>query len=168
MRASARPGLRHCSMPDLFRTPFDKGSTPSETRPVSAPQPEHLSPPASWFEAAWRGACNRCPRCAEPKLFARFLKPVAVCANCGQDWSHHRADDFPAYLAILVTGHALAPVIIALISSGRVPLWLLSIIILSLAVLLLALLLQPAKGAVIAVQWWLGMHGFARPRDQER
>jgi hypothetical protein len=25
-------------------------------------------------------------------------------------------------------------------------------------------LLQPAKGAIIAVQWWFGMHGFRKER----
>jgi uncharacterized protein (DUF983 family) len=28
-------------------------------------------------------------------------------------------------------------------------------------------LLQPAKGAVIAMQWWLGMHGFVRERRSD-
>jgi uncharacterized protein (DUF983 family) len=28
-------------------------------------------------------------------------------------------------------------------------------------------LLQPAKGAVIALQWWHGMHGFRRERRPE-
>jgi uncharacterized protein (DUF983 family) len=147
-------------MPNFFRTPFDRRSPPGD-------EPQHWLPPTSGFEAALRGAFNRCPHCAQRKLFARYLKPVARCANCQQDWSHQRADDFPAYLAILIAGHVLAPIVIALISSGRVPLWLLAIIILSSAILLVALLLQPAKGAVIALQWWLGMHGFVRPRNEE-
>jgi hypothetical protein len=25
-------------------------------------------------------------------------------------------------------------------------------------------LLQPAKGAIIALQWWFGMHGFVKER----
>jgi uncharacterized protein (DUF983 family) len=39
---------------------------------------------------------------------------VPQCPACGQDWRGHRADDFPPYLAILVTGHVMAPVIIEL------------------------------------------------------
>ena len=36
-------------------------------------------------------------------------------------------------------------------------------LILSSVVVVTMALLQPAKGAVIALQWWLGMHGFERP-----
>lgn len=122
---------------------------------------DHL--PATALQAAWRGASGRCPSCARTRLFARYLKPVDRCAACGQDWTHQRADDFPAYLAILITGHVLAPIVIALVGETDLPLGLLSGVILGLAVLLLGLLLQPSKGAVIAVQWWLGMHGFERP-----
>jgi hypothetical protein len=31
---------------------------------------------------------------------------------------------------------------------------------------MLIALLQPAKGVVIALQWWHGMHGFVRERRQ--
>jgi uncharacterized protein (DUF983 family) len=27
-------------------------------------------------------------------------------------------------------------------------------------------MLQPAKGAIIALQWWFGMHGFKRERRE--
>ncbi len=75
-----------------------------------------------------------------------------------------RADDFPAYIAIFVTGHVLAPLIIAVVSSYEVPSLLLAAIILPLAVLMMIGMIQPAKGAVIALQWWHGMHGFKRER----
>jgi len=34
-------------------------------------------------------------------------------------------------------------------------------IVLAMALALLAAILQPAKGGVIALQWWLGLQGFA-------
>ena len=40
-------------------------------------------------------------------------------------------------------------------------------IILPLAVIFMLATLQPAKGAVIALQWWHGMHGFRRERLPE-
>lgn len=119
--------------------------------------------PASAVEALLRGARNRCPRCAAKPFFPKFLKPVAQCRGCAQDWTPQRADDFPAYLAIFITGHLLAPVIIALVSKGHLPLWVLFCIIIGAAIVMLGLLIQPCKGAVIALQWWLGMHGFERP-----
>lgn len=119
--------------------------------------------PNSAVQAVLRGVRNRCPSCGQPSLFFRFLKPIATCASCGQDWTHQQADDFPAYLGILVTGHILAPVIIALVNYTDLPVWGLMILIVSLAAILLLVMLQPSKGAIIAVQWWLGMHGFVRP-----
>jgi uncharacterized protein (DUF983 family) len=124
----------------------------------------HLpSLPGSGVQAALRGARNRCPSCGEGALFGRFLKPIAKCESCGQDWTHQQADDFPAYLAILVTGHVLAPLIIALVNYTDLPVWGLMVIIVSLALISMLAMLQPAKGAIIAVQWWLGMHGFVKP-----
>lgn len=123
--------------------------------------------PRSLPAALWRGCLCRCPRCAEGKLFRKWLKPVDACAVCGLDISGQRSDDLPAYIGIFVTGHLLAPVIIALIADYSLsPLAMLAIII-PLALAMLFLLLQPSKGAVIALQWWNGMHGFKRERVQK-
>ena len=42
--------------------------------------------------------------------------------------------------------------------------WAVFAIILPLAVAFMLLTLQPAKGAVIALRWWHGMHGFRAER----
>lgn len=120
--------------------------------------------PASGLEAMARGARGRCPRCKEATLFHRFLKPRARCPSCGQDWTHQQADDFPAYVSILVTGHLMAPLIIALVRDTGLSVAALVAIILPLAMALMIALLQPAKGAIIALQWWFGMHGFVKER----
>lgn len=122
--------------------------------------------PATALASIGRGLRGRCPRCGQAKLFAQFLKPVA-CENCLADWTGARADDFPAYISILVSGHLLAPIVIALGSSGRLSIAMMIAIILPLAALLTIGLLQPAKGAVIALQWWLGMSGVTRQRPQD-
>ena len=41
-------------------------------------------------------------------MFPRLLKPFAHCPACGQDWTAQQADDFPAYIAIILTGHIMA------------------------------------------------------------
>jgi uncharacterized protein (DUF983 family) len=41
------------------------------------------------------------------------------------------------------------------------PEWAMMLIVLALAASLIAAILRPAKGGVIALQWWLGMQGFA-------
>src|SRR3546814_10107191 len=70
--------------------------------------------PASGWAAILRGLRGHCPRCGEARLFMRFLKPIPRRPQCAQDWTHQQADDFPAYVSILVTGHLMAPLIIAL------------------------------------------------------
>jgi uncharacterized protein (DUF983 family) len=120
--------------------------------------------PPSAPAAILRGLRGQCPRCDNAKLFMRFLKPIPHCPQCGQDWTHQQADDFPAYVSILVTGHLMAPLIIALVRKTDLSAMALAATILPLAVILMMGLLQPAKGGIIALQWWFGMHGFLAER----
>lgn len=118
--------------------------------------------PRSLGAALGRGIAGHCPRCGATHLFARFLKPVPRCGLCGQDWTLHAADDFPPYIAILITGHVMAPLMILLGRNTDLSALVMTAIALAIAVVMLLGLLQPAKGGVIALQWWLGMHGFAQ------
>lgn len=153
-------------MPDFMVSPFDHARPKPGVLPVeeaSTPQ-QHAALPASGLEAMLRGARGRCPRCREGALFRRFLKPKPHCQACGQDWAHQQADDFPAYVSIFITGHLMAPLIIALVRDAQLSVPALMAIILPLATGLMIGLLQPAKGAIIALQWWFGMHGFKKER----
>lgn len=133
------------------------------TTPAESVNPRSVLPASGW-EAIFRGARGRCPRCGETKLFRRFLKPGDHCTSCGLDWTHQQADDFPAYVSIFLTGHIMAPVIIALVQDTDLSLPALAAIILSTMLMLMIAFLQPAKGAIIALQWWFGMHGFEKER----
>ncbi|QZD88793.1 DUF983 domain-containing protein [Qipengyuania aurantiaca] len=123
--------------------------------------------PATFMACLLRGVLGRCPRCGEGKLFRKWLKPVDTCAHCQLDISGQRADDLPAYIGIFVTGHLLAPVIIALVTGFALSAMALLAIVIPLAVVMLIGLLQPSKGGVIALQWWNGMHGFRKERAGE-
>jgi len=125
-----------------------------------------LNLPATVWQAMLRGIRGQCPRCGGASLFRRFLKPAATCSACQQDWTPQQADDFPAYVSIIVTGHLLAPVMIALVRDTELSTAALMAIILPLTCVMMIGLLQPAKGATIAVQWWYGMHGFRPDRLQ--
>lgn len=114
------------------------------------------------WQAMARGLAGRCPRCGQGRLFRAFLKPVAQCGRCGQDWSHQRADDFPAYAALFITGHLVAPLALHLARDGRVSTAMAAAIILPVTAALAIGLLQPCKGAIIALQWRMAMHGFQR------
>lgn len=122
--------------------------------------------PRDTWRAVKRGLLGRCPHCGEGKLFKAYLKPVDACSSCGEEMLHHRADDFPAYLAIFIVGHIVVAGFMAtdtwlvLESWQHLMIWIPVTIILTLA------MLQPIKGAVIGLQWALRMHGFGGESEE--
>jgi uncharacterized protein (DUF983 family) len=109
-----------------------------------------------------RGARGRCPACGGDALFDGFLTIRPVCRVCGEEFHHHRADDLPPYLTILIVGHV---VVSGLLLTERLlapPMWVEAAVWLPLTLLLSLVLLRPLKGAVVALQWALFMHGFGR------
>jgi uncharacterized protein (DUF983 family) len=106
----------------------------------------------------------RCPHCGEGRLFGRFLKVLDHCPVCGEELFHHRADDFPAYIVIVIVGHVIVSGILAVEIAYRPPYWVHLAIWLPLTVIGALALLQPVKGAIVGLQWQLGMHGFEESR----
>ena len=93
-------------------------------------------------------------------MFRAFLKVADACPQCGEELHHHRADDFPAYLVIVIVGHILVPIVLEVEMHLAPPIWLSMTLWPSLALAMSLALLQPVKGAVVAIQWYGGMHGF--------
>jgi uncharacterized protein (DUF983 family) len=118
-------------------------------------------PPVSLAKAVCRGFLGRCPHCGEGRLFPRFLKVAHHCEACGEELFHQRADDFPAYLVIVLVGHAVVPAILAVEMAYAPPLALQLAIWLPVTLIASLALLQPVKGAIVGLQWQTGMHGFA-------
>ncbi|MDX8494793.1 DUF983 domain-containing protein [Mesorhizobium sp. VK22B] len=114
-----------------------------------------------------RGVRGRCPRCGRGRLFCSFLKVGDHCSVCGLDFTGHRADDLPAYLVIVIIGHVLIPVILLIEESYAPSLAFQLAVYLPITILASLALLQPVKGAVVALQWSLKMHGFGEhpPED---
>jgi len=115
-----------------------------------------------------RGLRGRCPKCGEGRLFRAFLKVADNCPACGEEFHHHRADDFPAYLVIVIVGHIVVAMVLGVEAAYAPPLWLHALIWLPVTAAMSMALLQPIKGAVVAVQWQHGMEGFGsakRARD---
>jgi uncharacterized protein (DUF983 family) len=108
-----------------------------------------------------RGLFGRCPKCGEGDLFRAFLKVADTCPACGEELHHHRADDFPAYLVIVLVGHVVVAAVLTVEVMYAPPLWLHALIWLPVTTALALLLIQPIKGAVVAFQWAHGMEGFA-------
>ncbi len=107
-----------------------------------------------------RGLLGRCPKCGEGRLFRAFLKVNDNCPACGEELHHHRADDFPAYLVIVVVGHIVVALTLGVEAAYSPPLWLHALIWLPLTAALALALIQPVKGLVVAWQWQAGMEGF--------
>lgn len=109
--------------------------------------------PPRLADALLRGLKGRCPACGQGALFGRFLKPVTGCAACGRDWTVQRADDFPAYLSVLLSGHLLIPLVVEanltwdIATPVQMVLWPAAAAALALG------LIQPMKGFVIALIW---------------
>jgi len=112
-----------------------------------------------------RGMLNTCPACGSGKLFKSFLKPVDNCAACGEAMHHHRSDDLPPYLTIVVIGHLIIGGYMATDLVWPMPLWLTFAIWTPITLLATLLIIQPIKGGVIGLQWALKMHGFGGQTD---
>ena len=107
----------------------------------------------------WRG---KCPRCGSGPLLKSYLKVNHDCAACHQEFFHHRADDGPAYLTILLVGHLMAPSLHIVYANWRPePLTLFTIFAVG-CVGLSLYLLPRLKGAMIGFQWAREMGGFGR------
>ncbi|RJT32138.1 DUF983 domain-containing protein [Mesorhizobium waimense] len=117
------------------------------------------------WTAIKRGMLGRCPHCGEGKLFRGFTKSVDACAVCGEELHHHRADDLPAYLVIVIVGHIVLGAFMGVESTSTLSTWQHIAIWVPLTILLAVALLQPVKGAVIGLQWALYMHGFGGEKD---
>ena len=122
--------------------------------------------PVTKTAAILRGLMCRCPNCGRGKLFASFLKVAETCGNCGEELNHHRADDLPAYLIITIIGHLLVPCI-AWVEIEYSPSYATHAAIWIPTILFLAVgLLQPVKGACVAVEWFLGLRGYAPSKER--
>ena len=78
-----------------------------------------------------------------------------------------RADDFPAYIVILIVGHLLVPMVLLVETAYSPPYAVQLAVWLPLALVLSLALLQPVKGAIVGVQWALRMHGFGTMPDAD-
>lgn len=113
-----------------------------------------------------RGMACSCPSCGSGRLFKAFLKPVDTCASCGAEMYHHRADDLPPYLVVMVLGHVLLGGYMMTDLIFPASPWIHLAIWAPLAVVISLAIIQPIKGGVIGLQWALRMHGFGDTPDE--
>jgi uncharacterized protein (DUF983 family) len=116
--------------------------------------------PRSLWRALRRGFRRKCPNCGSGPLLRSYLKVYDTCPVCRAELYHHRADDGPAYLTIVIVGHIMLPLLhFYFVTFRSEPLILFTIFAVG-SVGLSLYLLPRLKGAVIGFQWAKYMGGF--------
>lgn len=113
--------------------------------------------PLDFWLVVIRGIIGRCPNCGEGELFSHYLKQVDNCAVCDENLGIVCADDGPAWLTMLVVGHILAPLMLAIVPNSTLPDWQAMIVWSSAAFILAIAVLPRAKGIFIGVVWRNGV-----------
>ena len=117
--------------------------------------------------AMWRGALCRCPHCGQGKMFRAYLKVAEECNVCGEELNHHRADDFPPYIAITIVGHIIVFLMLHMDMAYRVEpityVW----TMVPLAIVLPLAMLPSIKGSIVGLQWANRMYGFGPSRSAD-
>ena len=126
----------------------------------------HSNAPRNLWQAIGRGFMGRCPNCGQGRLFRAFLKVSDECEVCGEHFHHHRADDLPAYLSIVVVGHVVVGLLVHFASQSEISPMAYMLTLIPLSLFLALALLQPIKGGVVGLQWANYMHGFD-PHDRD-
>ena len=122
--------------------------------------PEIETEDRPFWPSVLRGWNRHCPNCGQGPMLKGYLKVRDTCPVCGEAFHHHRADDGPAYLTILIVGHLLAPAIMFVYTTWKPEPWTMATIF-SIGTVALSLYLLPRlKGAFVALQWAKRMHGF--------
>src|ERR1700730_4050149 len=94
-------------------------------------------------------------------MFRTYLKVNHVCPNCSEEFFHHRADDSPPCLTILVVGRIVVSLmLLAETFWPHAPMRLRSMIWPTLTLMLSLWILPVMKDSLIAYQWALRRHGF--------
>lgn len=112
--------------------------------------------------ALLRGWRRQCPSCGQGPMFSGYLTVREECPVCHEVLSHHRADDGPAYLTILIVGHVMAPLLLWVFFEFE-PDPLVVVTIFTIGCVALSMYLLPRlKGGLIGLQWAKRMHGFGK------
>ena len=109
-----------------------------------------------------RGWRRRCPQCGAGDLMEGYLKVRGTCTACSEELHHHRADDGPPYLTILIVANIIGPLMLWYFEAFRPePLVFVSLFCVG-GVSMCLYLLPRIKGVIVAIQWANRMHGFGR------
>ncbi|GAA6209235.1 DUF983 domain-containing protein [Cognatishimia sp. WU-CL00825] len=115
-----------------------------------------------WKPAVLNGFRNRCPNCGEGKILHSYLKVHDNCPSCQEEFHHHRADDGPAYITILVVGHVMGLCLTLMWETLRPSPLTMALTISAIAIVTSLLMLPRIKSMIVALQWSRRMNGFEK------
>lgn len=95
-------------------------------------------------------------------MFTSYLKVARACPSCGQELFHHRADDGPAYITMLIVCHIAGTLLHVLFTNTTLSPLALALVVVAIVAPLSLIMLPSAKGGLIGIQWANRMHGFGR------
>lgn len=106
------------------------------------------------------GWARKCPSCGKGQMMKGYLKVADACPVCNEPLHHHRADDGPAYLTLLVVGKSVMAMYLAIYLAFEPSPWVMIALCWSVALVAALWLLPRFKGGFVALQWSRRMHGF--------
>ena len=112
------------------------------------------------WQSVKRGLFCKCPRCNIGKTYYKYLKVVDNCEHCGQELYHHRADDFPPYIAITLVGHIVLSLAVSVQVAFAPAMWVHMALWLPMILTLSLTMLPPIKASLVGLQWALRLHDF--------
>ena len=95
----------------------------------------------------------RCPRCGRGRLLKGFLTVRPSCEICGLDFTFADSGDGPAFFVMSIVGIVIVGLAMWTEFTYEPPIWLHMTLWLPLTVLLSMIMVRPAKGLMVAVQY---------------
>ena len=118
--------------------------------------------PRPMGQAMLRGWRRRCPNCGSGPMLKGYLKVRDTCPVCDQALHHHRADDGPPYLTLLIVGHIIGPAMLWFFVAYEPDPYTFMAIFMVASTALSLWFLPRLKGMLVAIQWASRMGGFGR------
>jgi len=103
------------------------------------------------------GMLKKCPNCAEGNVYSKYLKVNDHCKKCNEELHSYRTDDFGPWLSIIIAGHIIVPLVLAVEQNYALDLWLQAIIWIPLTILTVLFLLPISKSICLSILWRLKM-----------
>ena len=112
---------------------------------------EHVYPPAELYLDGLRG---KCPRCHQGRMIQGLLAIAPNCDVCGLDFSFADTGDGPAIFVMTIAGFIVVGAAWFIEVVYTPPYWVHAAVLAPLSIIVCVGLLRPAKGLLIALQYF--------------